>query len=172
MMCQKNAVTGFCVFVFLAAGSLAQAGTPDRRGKQQDKQFLRTIAIADMTEAHAGEMAQSTAAGTPVKDLGQTIAKDETEEYEQLTVLANKAGENIPKGIDARKSPAIRALMNRKGGDFDRDFLRYAIADEHRVIAAFQREAAHGDNPEIKAWAGKIVAARQQELQKAKSLAR
>ena len=164
-------MTGFRVVVFLAGASLAQAGTPDR-GKQQDKRFLRTIAIADMTEAHAGEMAKSTAAGTPVRDFGQTLAKDETEEYAQLTTLADKAGENIPRGIDARKNPAIRTLLNRKGGDFDRDFLRYAIADEQRVIGAFRREAAHGQNPDIKAWAGKILATRQQDLQKARSLAR
>jgi hypothetical protein len=40
------------------------------------------------------------------------------------------------------------------------------------VIEALQREAAHGHNPDIKAWAGKIVATRQQELQTAQSLAK
>ena len=64
-MNRKGMVTGFCVFVFLAGVSLAQAGTLEHRAKQQDKQFLRTVAIADMTEAHAGEMAQSTAVGLP-----------------------------------------------------------------------------------------------------------
>jgi putative membrane protein len=171
-MIHKSTVTGFCVFVFLAGANVAQSGTLRRSGKQQDNQFLRTIAIADMTEAHAGEMAQTTAVGEPVKDFGQTVAKDVTQEYEQLTVLASKAGDSIPRGIDARKNPAIRILMSRKGGAFDRDFLRYAIADERRVIGALQREAAHGQNPDIKAWAGKMVTARQEELQKAQSLAR
>jgi putative membrane protein len=171
-MIHKSTMTGLCVFVFLAGANLAQSGTLGRGGKQQDNQFLRTMAITDMTEAHAGEMAQTTAAGAPVKDFGQTVAKDETEEYEQLTVLASKAGDNIPKGIDARKSPAIRILVSRKGGSFDRDYLRYAIADERRVIGALQREAAHGSNPDIRAWAGKMVAAHQEELQKAQSLAK
>ena len=57
------------------------------------------------------------------------IAKDETQDYEQLTVLANKCGATIPKGIDARKNPAIRTLMQAKGNAFDRDFLRDEIAD-------------------------------------------
>jgi putative membrane protein len=168
----NSAAIGFCVFVFLTGVGLAQAATPNRRSQPPDKQFLRTMAIADMTEAHAAEMAQSAAKGAPVKDFGQTVEKDKTQEYEQLTVLASKAGANIPKGIDARKNPAIRILMGRKGADFDRDFLRYEIADERRVIEALQREAAHGRNPDIKAWAGKIVATRQQELQTAQSLAK
>jgi putative membrane protein len=164
-------LAGFCFSVFLAGASAAQAGTIDR-GKQQDKQFLRTVAIADMTEAHLGEMAQSNATKAPVKDFGQMVAKDETQEYEQLTVLAIKCGESIPKGIDARRNPAIRTLMRVKGDNFDRDFLRDEIADQRKVIVVFQREAAHGANPDIKAWAGKEVAERQQELQKAESLPR
>lgn len=171
-MSQNGKATWFCVLVFLAGASLAQSATLGHGGKQQDKQFLRTIAIADMTEAHAAEMAENTAAGAPVKDFGQTVAKDETEEYEQLTALAGKTGENVPRGIDARKYPAIRLLMNRKSSAFDRDFLRFEIADERRVIAALQREEAHGENPDIKAWAGKIAAAHQQELQKAQALAK
>jgi putative membrane protein len=168
----KSIVAMSCIFVFLAGARLAQSGTVEHRGKQQDKQFLRAIAIADMTEAHLGEMAQSKAAQTAVKDLGRTIAKDETEAYEQLTVLASKVGESLPKGIDARKSAAIRTLTTRKGGDFDRDFLRNEIADERKVISTLQLEVTHGTNPDIKAWASQTVAARQQELQKAQLLAK
>jgi putative membrane protein len=170
-MYRSNLVTAFCAFVFVAGVSVAQAKSPDR-GKQQDKQFLRTVAIADMTEAHLGEMAQSMAAKAPVKDFGKTVAMGETQEYGQLTVLANKCGEAIPKGINTRKVPAVRVLMQAKGNSFDRSFLRDEIADERRIIAVFQREAAHGENPDIKAWAEKAVAGRQQELQKAQSLAR
>lgn len=175
-MHKHSMLTGFCLSVFLAGAGMAQAATSTRgkqtQGKQQDKQFLRTIAIADMTDAHLGEMAQSSAAKAPVKDFGQMVAKDETQDYEQLTVLASKCGESIPKGIDARKNLAIRTLMQEKGDNFDRNFLRDEIADQRRVIAALQREASHGQNPDIKAWAGKVVAERQQELQKAQSLAR
>jgi putative membrane protein len=171
-MNQKTIVTSLCAFVFLAVAGTAQSGALERRGKQQDKQFLRMIAIADMTEAHLGEMAETMAAKPEVKDLGHAIAQNQTTEYGQLTVLAGKAGETIPKGIDARKYPAIRTLMARKGSGFDRDFLRNEIADERRVISALQLEASHGSNPDIKAWATKVVSARQQELQKAQSLAK
>jgi putative membrane protein len=180
-MHRNSMLSGLCLSVFLAGTVIAQAATVSRvkhnrpkqdQAKQQDKQFLRAVAIADMTEAHLGEMAQSNASKAPVKDFGQTIAKDETQDYEQLTVLANKSGDTIPKGIDARRNPAIRTLMQAKGDNFDRDFLRDEIADQRRIIAVFQREAARGENADIKAWAGKVVAERQQELQKAQSLAR
>lgn len=175
-MHRHSALTGVCLFVFVAGASMAQAAKPvptkQDRWKQQDKQFLQTIAISDMTEAHMGEMAQSKAAQAPFKDFGQMVAKDETQEYEQLTVLASKCGESIPKGIDADRIPAIRTLMQAKGHDFDSNFLHNEIADERWIIAVLQREAARGENPDIKAWAGQTVAARQQALQKAQALAK
>jgi putative membrane protein len=166
----RNVSTGLCVFMFVAATTVAQAKTGSHKSRQQDEQFLRTMAIDDMTEAHMGEMAHDKAVKGPVKDFGQTVASDETKDYEQLTVLANKTGERIPKGIDSRKSPAIRTLAEAKGGNFDREFLGDEIAGEQKIIATLQHEATHGTNPDVKAWAGKMVATRQEELQKAQAL--
>ncbi len=169
-MNQKNVGTGFCVLVFLAGASMGQAKTTSHTSKQQDEQFVRTVATDDMTEAHLGQMAHDNAAKEPVRDFGQAVASDETKDYEQLTVLANKTGESIPKGIDSRKSPAIRTLAVAKGDKFDHEFLQDEIANERKIIALLQHEATHGTNPEMKEWAGKMVATRQEELQKAEAL--
>ena len=121
-MSRNNTVTGFCVFVFLAGSGMAQAATANRRSQQQyDKQFLRTIAIADMTETHAAEMAQSTAKGAPVKDFGQTVAKDETQEYVQLTMLAHQSGRAVvytgPKEVAELKADQIRTFHEMRERD-------------------------------------------------------
>ena len=62
--------------------------------------------------------------------------------------------------------------MTRKGSEFDRDFLHEEIADERKVISTLQMEVSHGTNPDIKAWAGQELAARQQELQRTEALAK
>jgi putative membrane protein len=161
---------GCCVLMLLAGASVAQARTAKHPGSQQDGQFLRTVAIDDMTEAHMGQMARDNAAKDPVRDFGQTVADDEMKDYEQVTVLANKTGEHIPKGIDSRKSPAIRTLAEAKHNNFDHEFLRDEIASEQKIIATLQQEANHGTSPEIREWAGKAVGTRQEELQKAQAL--
>jgi putative membrane protein len=169
-MNQKNRAVGFCALVFLAGASMGQARTASHANKQQDEQFVGTVATDDMIEAHLGQMAHDNAAKDPVRDFGQTVASDEMKDYEELTVLANKTGESIPKGIDSRKSPAIRTLAEAKGDNFDREFLHEEIANERKIIALLQHEATHGTNPEMKEWAGKMVATRQEELQKAEAL--
>ncbi len=165
-MNQKNMAVGFCTLLFLAGVSVGQA----RTAKQNDEEFVRTLATDDMTEAHLGQMAHDNAAKEEVRDFGQTVASDETKDYEQLTALANKTGESIPKGINAQRSPAIRTLAEAKGDHFDREFLHDEIANERKIIALLQHEATHGTNPEMKEWAAKMVATRQQELQKAEAL--
>jgi len=171
-MNQNNLLTGFGVLVLLAGAGIAQAATTNRRGQQQDKQFLRTLAIADMTEANLAEMARDKATKPPVKDFAQTVVKDQTDEYGQLSMLAGKTGESIPKGINTGKNPTVRTLMHMKGDSFDHAFLRDEIADQQRIVSALQRESSHGENADIKAWAGKELSVRQQELQQAQSLAK
>src|SRR5579862_6643249 len=66
---------------------------------QTDGRFMKMAAQANMTEAHLGQMAEAQASDKTVKDFGQTLSMDHINEYEALTVLANKAGEAIPKAI-------------------------------------------------------------------------
>jgi Domain of unknown function (DUF4142) len=83
-MNQRNPTTGLCVLVFPGGATMAQAKTGSHKSKQQDEQFLRTVTIDDMTEAHLGEMAHDKAVKGSVKDFGQTVPGDETKDYEQF----------------------------------------------------------------------------------------
>ena len=52
-------------------------------------------AVADMTEAHLGQMAEGKAARSGIKDFGQTLVKDHTKAYQELTALDNKLGQRF-----------------------------------------------------------------------------
>jgi putative membrane protein len=168
-MMQLKSVASYAL-LFLGGGGLAMSASAVHHSRQQDRQFLRAVAVADMTQAHIAEMAQNNATQGAVKDLGGALDKEDLDEYGQLCTLASKAGAEIPKGIDAGRNPAIQALTRRKGVDFDRGFLRSDIADERKLIAMLEAEAAHGTNADIKSWAEKTLAIRKQELEKARSL--
>ena len=71
----KNVGTGFCVWCFWPARAWGKPKRPAIR-KQQDEQFVRTVATDDMTEAHLGQMAHDNAAKEPVRDFGQAVASD------------------------------------------------------------------------------------------------
>lgn len=137
-----------------------------------DKQFLVTAAKTDMTEAHQGQMAENQAKRADLKDLGKTLAQDHTDSYVQLSELAAKTGTSIPKGINAARNPAIQQLVHLKGDSFDRQFARDEITAHRQAIAAFKREAAHGQDPDVKAYANKMIPVLEKHLHLAEEAAK
>ncbi len=135
-----------------------------------DVGFLKMAARANMTEAHLGQMAETQASEQAVKDFGHTLTKDHTNAYETLTVLADKTGETIPKAIGRVKD--IELLTHLKGKAFDRAFTQEEVQSHKRAIIAFKNEAAHGENPDVKAWAQAVIPTLEGHLQDAESLAK
>jgi putative membrane protein len=129
-------------------------------------------AQANMTEAHIGQMAETQASESQVKDFGQKLINDHTDAYTQLTALAAKTGESIPTGIDVRKISTVEQLMKLKGKQFDHQFVQSEIRDHEKAIADFKREAQRGQDPDVKAYASKMIPILEGHLKQAKTLAK
>jgi putative membrane protein len=161
------------VFSMGLASLLVAGGTMYAESlSKTDDQFLTMAAKTDMTEAHEGEMAESQADRSDVKELAKTIVRDHTDSYHQLTELANKTGASIPKGIDIRKDHTIVQLVHLKGASFDRQFAKDEIAAHRQAIAAFKREAEHGQNADLKAYATKMIPILEKHLHLAEDCAK
>ena len=137
-----------------------------------DKQFMTEAAKANMTEAHEGQMAQQQASRSDVKDLAQTLVTDHSQAYGELAELANKVGYKIPNGINAAKDPQIVRLVHLKGASFDRTFCSEEVAAHRSAVALFKREAAHGQNADVKAYAARMVPTLEKHLQTAEACAK
>jgi putative membrane protein len=164
-MWSKPAVWTMCLAAFALT---ANAQSKDLSAA--DKAFLKSAAEANMTEAHLGKMAEDQATDDAVKNFGRTLVQDHTKAYEELTVLADKTGAQIPKGIDVRRDRAIEALTREKGTGFDRRFVGHEVQDHQKTLTEFQREADKGQNSDVKAYAQKMIPTLQEHLDKAKEL--
>lgn len=156
-----------CVLV-VSLPLLAQAQT----ASNADKAFMRMAAEANMTEAHIGQMAESQGSGSQVKEFGQKLTHDHTDAYQQLDAVAAKTGSSIPKGIDIRKISAVEQLMKLKGAQFDHVFVQDEIRDHQKALAEFKREAQHGQDPDVKAYASKMIPVLEDHLHEAEALAK
>ncbi len=163
-MLNRAVLATFC----LSAFSFVNAQAADL--SSADKSFLKSAAVANMTEAHLGKMAQDQASQDAVKHFGETLTQDHTKAYEELTAVAGKTGQSIPRGIDIRRNRVIEQLIRDKGSAFDRQFVSHEVQDHRRTIAEFKREAEHGRNPEVKAYAQKMIPTLEEHLRKAEGL--
>ena len=159
-------LTAGCCLALLTAGGVAYAASISRA----DREFLDSAATIDMTEAHEGQMAQNGASRPEVKQFAQTLVQDYTNSYGQIAELAAKENVTIPKGINAVRIRPIEQLGSLKGAQFDRQFAREQIVAEQRAIAVFKREAEHGENADVKAYAAKTVPVLEKDLKQAQAL--
>jgi len=137
---------------------------------KSDQVFLNMAAEADMTTAHLGQMAEDRSASNGVKVFGKKLTEDHTLDYSQLNALAGKAGETVPKGINTQDNRQIARLDKYKGKSFDRAFLSQEKVEHEKLVQAFKREAEHGDNADIKAYASKTLPVIEGHLHEAQDL--
>ncbi len=161
-------IRNICVLSLVAAIGPVSAGSLSNT----DKQFMIQAAKTDMTEAHEGQMAEEQASRADVKAFAKTLVQDYTESYGELTELAAKMGVSIPKGINTAQDPTIRQLTHLKGAGFEREFSKEEIAAERHAIALFKREAEHGKDSELKAYANKMIPVLEKHLHMAEECAK
>ena len=165
-MSKKVLLSTLCALAVCCLPALSRS----RTAPPNDAAFLSMAAEADMTLAHIGQMAEDRAATEKVKDFAKTVVQDHTNDYWQLSGVAAKAGDSIPKAINGPNERIITALERSKGKTFDREFLNRQSAEHERLISAFKQEAEHGSNPVIKDYARKALPTIERHLHDAQDL--
>ncbi|MGB7134117.1 MAG: DUF4142 domain-containing protein [Acidobacteriaceae bacterium] len=136
-----------------------------------DQQFVNFAAQTDMVEANLGQLAQSAAAKQDVRDYGQMLVTDHTQDYGQLNSAAQQASLTVPNAIDAEHNKAmIDPFQKLKGAAFDRKYIPEMIAGHTKAIAIYKKEAEDAQNPALKTYAETALPVLQKHLDGAKAL--
>ena len=159
----KNPILTIAFSGALACAVTAFAAGPSDSSRS-DAVFLAMAAEVDMTVAHMGQMAETNASASEVKNLAKTLVQDHTSDYERVYVLGAKLGDKIPKAIDRHDQQTFARLRHVEGKSFDRMFLSQQSTEHEKLINAFKREAEHGTNPEIKDYASRTLPTIEQHL--------
>jgi putative membrane protein len=135
-----------------------------------DQKFVDFAAQTDMMEANLAQYAQNNAQSQGVKDYAQMLNTDHTADYAQLTAAATKAGLTVPKGLDAMHDRKIAPLEKLKGTAFDHRYITEMITGHTQAIAEYKKEAADGQNADIKAYANAALPVLQKHLDGARDI--
>jgi len=158
------------LFTLFGVAVCCLAADPKTASPPSDAAFLAAAAQADMTIVHIGKMAQDRAVSSKLKDFANTLVQQHSSDYQEVSELAANAGQAIPKGIDRQNDRIIAALDRSKGKTFDHAFLVRQVTEHERLVSAFEREAKHGSNPAIKAYASKTLPAIERHMHDAQEL--
>jgi putative membrane protein len=136
-----------------------------------DQQFVDFAAQTDMVEANLGQLAQSVASSQQVKDYGQMLATDHTNDFQQLSSVAQQANLKMPDAIDTEHNKAmVDPFQKLKGAAFDQRYSHEMVAGHTKAIAIYKKEAAEAQNPALKTYAEQALPVLQKHLDGAKAL--
>jgi putative membrane protein len=163
----KPMLSVVCWIAFCSLSALAQK----ENGAMTDQQFVDFAAQTDMVEANLGQLAQIVASAQDVKDYGQMLATDHTNDYHQLYDAAHQAGLNVPTAIDEQHNKAmIGPFQKLKGEAFDHRYVAEMVSGHTKAIAIYQKETTDAENPAIKTYAQNALPTLQKHLDAAKNL--
>jgi putative membrane protein len=134
-----------------------------------DVEFILKAAQGGMAEVELGRVASQQAASDEVKKFGQRMVDDHGKGGEELKTIAQSRGITLPADIEPRDKALKDRLAKLNGKTFDRTYMRNMVADHKTDVAEFKREANSGKDPEVKAWAAKMLPTLEDHLKDAQT---
>lgn len=166
----KRILTVACCVVLGSLPLLAQKKAAEKAG-MTDQQFVDFAAQTDMVEANLGQLAGNVAESQQVKDYGQTLVTDHTNDYQQLTAAAKQANLNVPTAIDAAQNKKmIDPFQKLKGAAFDKKYIHEMVAGHEQAIQVYKKESTGAQNDSIKTYAQTAIPVLEKHLSAAKDL--
>lgn len=135
-----------------AALGLALTALPASAQAQNasDKKFVADALAGDMGEVQTGQLVAQKASSPDVKSYGQMLVDDHTKAMDQMKTVAGNLGVQPPEAPKPEARKEMAKLNKLDGQAFDREFLRYAVADHKKDIAEFRKEAkGKGDAADV-----------------------
>lgn len=151
-------------------GSTAKPPDAKQGSGSADSAFLREAAAGGMAEVELGQLAAQNAESSDVKQFGQRMADDHGKANEELKTLASQKKVDLPAAPDAKHKAVHDKLAKLKGVQFDSAYMSAMVSDHQKDVAAFQREAKSGKDPDVKAWAEKTLPTLQEHLKLAQQV--
>jgi putative membrane protein len=152
-------------------GSVITCGLPaiEAQGlSAQDRMFMENAAKGGMQEVHMGRLGIERGQSEAVKGLCQRLINDHNTANKDLEALAKQKGVTLP--ADDAKVVSSIPLATKSGSDFDQEFVKMIVEDHQKDIAAFEKEASSGSDPDLKNWASKALPTLRAHLTEAQAI--
>jgi putative membrane protein len=152
----------------LAAVASAMAILAAGPVSQSDRMFAINAAEGGIAEVEMGKLAVVQGSTQAVRDFGQRMVDDHSKASDQLMSLAAESSINLPTDLSAKDKAEIERLRGLSGSDFDKAYMNLTIKDHQADLAAFEKEAGSGQNPELKNFASATLPMLKEHLGMAK----
>lgn len=134
-----------------------------------DAQFLKKTTEANLAEVELATLASTKAQNPEVKTYASKLLTDHQEAQTEVQALASKKNATVPAELPAAKKALKERLSKLDGAAFDKAFIAEMVKDHKQAITEFERAAKSAD-PDVKAFAEKMLPALKDHLSQAQAI--
>lgn len=122
--------------------------------------FVTGLAVGNMYELRAAEVAQAKSSNADVKALAAMITRDHTSAGEKLMATAPTAAPDVtvPTALDQRRQGLIDNLNAASAGDFDKVYLTQQVAAHNETLTLLNGFSDNTDAPALASLARELIA--------------
>jgi putative membrane protein len=137
----------------------------------EDERFVKEAAAAGLEEIALGHVAGQRGQREEVRALAQRLIRDHTQTNSELTALVLRKGFVPPGYLPKKQQATVECMAGLNPEQFDARFAAQMVREHREAIGLFQREAAGGEDPELRALAQKVLPVLHEHLRLALALA-
>jgi putative membrane protein len=136
-----------------------------------DRQFVIDAAHGGMAEVQLGQLALQRSKNPEVRQFAQRMIQEHTRANNELMRLATQKGVTPPTTMGPKYEAAMMRLTQLSGDSFDQAYMNEAGVNSHLESAAvYQRQTGLGQDPDLKAFAARILPTVQGHLTMAQAM--
>jgi putative membrane protein len=122
-----------------------------------DRAFVEAAGHGGAYEVAAGQLAADRAADPELRSFGRRMVTDHTKAGNRLASLADDLDVSVPDTPDSVQRSILDIWSSLSGAAFDCSYAPTMYADHVAAVGLFEREAAHGRNSRLRAFARDMV---------------
>jgi len=159
---------GCCLIASVALAQTPPAGT----SAPSAQDFVNKVAISDMFEIQASQLALSKQADADTKPFAEKMVQDHQKTSSELkgVVEGSMVKLTLPTSLDSEHQKMLNELNAKSGKDFDQTYDQIQVKAHREAVALFEAYSKSGEDSEMKTWAGKTLPHFKEHLSMAEKL--
>lgn len=137
---------------------------------EESADFAVKAASGGMMEVQLGDLAQTNAAGTRIKEFGNMMVRDHSKANDELKTLAATKNITLPDSVGEDHKKHIDDLKKKTGTEFDRAYIDMMVDDHKEDIDMFDKAANNLKDPDLKAFASRTLPTLRAHLDSARTI--
>jgi len=125
--------------------------------RENEAEFATNAADAGLAEINFANLAISKTGNEQIKAYANMMLKEHGAANDELMALAKSKNITLPETMSDEHQKRRNELNEKSGTDFDKKYASLMEEDHVKVLAFMEHEARKGTDPDLKAFATKMV---------------